>query len=1308
MAKSMVERYEQLLRQDPTSSVFVELAKLLLEKGEAARAIEVCAQGVSHHAGSTVGRVLWGKALIQLGRPAEAMEQFDQAIAIEKDNPYAYNLIGEVLLQRGLYRSALPILRKAVTLQPNDGRVKLWLEQAQQAVSGGPAPIFADLMGLEKPAEPPPDAVPSETGPQARPEAAHPSAFEARSAAAAGRVGAEARARAARPAADGGGAGTASDAQVRPAGAADAARSSDAQVRGTGIGDGASRAAPSRVRGTGGSDAAPASDARGPTADAGGDGAQGATGADAPQGRDARPAGHATSDASGGLSPERDSASGSKQGADAHGGASFGSEAAAPSGSSAGDSLSDFGGASADGSRDASASNSGDDSSESVDLGGLDDASGPEAREASANAQGGLIPELGNEEAPGGSESLASAGETSPAREASGDSDGLLADLPDASGADSAESSARGGGLLGELPPPEETGARRTVAARAPEPVRASGGKRSLLDDIPDAAEVHAPSGATKVAASAQDTEKLAAKYEQELREKLAKESAKRSFLARNGVKLASAIVATVFVVVSVGAFVAYRARQGGQTLKETLDRTSRLVAQDTRASLDEALKQLDRAHEMDDGSSQAWALTAYVHAILFADHGMAPDERQKALEALEKTGVKEGFPGLMLATNVLVADDRGREPARRALLASTDESTELHALAGSLLLAAKDEKKALERFDRALKASPTNVRALVSLGGYYLASEDHPQALEMFRRAREVSPEHPAARIGMAESRLALEQELDEALADVAPLATDTRLPAALQARQQLVQGQLLSALGRYDEARTLLSRGAQGPKAFDFQQALGAASRAAGKLDIAQQAYEAALKLQPKSEDAREGLGRTLLDRDREREALQRLEPDGGRKVSLVRGAAYARLGDWKHARAELARTRVNDRYSPEAIAWLALADAADGNGAQAREVLEKALAALKRPRNDMRVALGQVYWRERALDKAQTQFEEAMKNPREYEAACSLGRLLLSRGLPDMALAPLTKAVERNGAHGEARDALGRTLLALGRAPEALKQFETWQLDNPGNAAAHKGFALALYQLGRRKDADGAVGRAVKLAPDDAEGQRIRAAILFAAGDGAGGFAALERSNKLDPKDPETFCEIAQAFLRQGNVDNAEAAFAAARREGPDVACGRVGELYAQVPAGGRAAARTLQDLADKAPSVADKAFAQTTIARVQLGAGAVKEARAAADEAVKLAPFTGRGYLALGLVALKQRQEAPAKEALLKAVELEPTDGLAHLALADLLVHEPSELARAVDAYEAFLRLAGGSSEASRVKKALPILKRKAAK
>src|SRR5512146_1025849 len=131
MKSSLIERYEQILNQDPASTVFVELAKALILKEEYAQAIEICQKGLEHHPESVIGRVLWGKALIYLRRPAEAMEQFDRATSIDRENPYAYNLIAEVLLQKGLYRSALPLLRKAVALQPNDARVKDWLKKAQ-------------------------------------------------------------------------------------------------------------------------------------------------------------------------------------------------------------------------------------------------------------------------------------------------------------------------------------------------------------------------------------------------------------------------------------------------------------------------------------------------------------------------------------------------------------------------------------------------------------------------------------------------------------------------------------------------------------------------------------------------------------------------------------------------------------------------------------------------------------------------------------------------------------------------------------------------------------------------------------------------------------------------------------------------------------------------------------------------------------------------------------------------------------------------------------------------------------------------
>src|SRR5262249_38240032 len=156
MPKSTVERYEQILAQDPSSAVFVELAKALIEVGDHRRAIEVCQAGTSHHRNSIMGRVLWGKALICLGRPAEAMEQFDRALAFDRENPYAYSLISEVLLQKGLYRSALPLLRKATALQPNNGRIRQWLEATERAVAGGPAPVLADSSADELSGDGPP------------------------------------------------------------------------------------------------------------------------------------------------------------------------------------------------------------------------------------------------------------------------------------------------------------------------------------------------------------------------------------------------------------------------------------------------------------------------------------------------------------------------------------------------------------------------------------------------------------------------------------------------------------------------------------------------------------------------------------------------------------------------------------------------------------------------------------------------------------------------------------------------------------------------------------------------------------------------------------------------------------------------------------------------------------------------------------------------------------------------------------------------------------------------------------------------
>ena len=163
MPSSPVEKYEKILAADPTSLVFVELAKALVDAGDLARSAAVCRGGVERHPKSIVGWVLWGKALLLAGQPADAMERFERATGIEPENPYAYNLIGELLVQRKLFRSALPILRKAVALQPTDARVRQWLDQAQAAAQDGLVPLEEQAFSEDRttawvPAWDPPEA----------------------------------------------------------------------------------------------------------------------------------------------------------------------------------------------------------------------------------------------------------------------------------------------------------------------------------------------------------------------------------------------------------------------------------------------------------------------------------------------------------------------------------------------------------------------------------------------------------------------------------------------------------------------------------------------------------------------------------------------------------------------------------------------------------------------------------------------------------------------------------------------------------------------------------------------------------------------------------------------------------------------------------------------------------------------------------------------------------------------------------------------------------------------------------------------
>ncbi len=1224
MSRSLVEKYEQILSQDPSSTVFVELAKAFIERGDHARAIEVCQQGLSHHPKSVSGRVLWGKALINLGKASEAMNQFDLAVNIDRENPHAYNLISEVLLRKGLYRSALPILRKASTLQPNDGRIKQWLEQTKAALSGGPAPVLGDETPVAEEAKPEPKAKAEPKKQARRNDGDEPPTAETRTVEPKPPLGDDALPTVVTQAYD---PASARDAQVTQAIAAPALDAPPTETRGQ------SEPELPLIQGEVDADAEP------PT-----------------QQLEALP-----------KETRR--------------------RAAAPAQQEAPDPFAAVPKKQAE---------------EDETVRGL-------TRTFDALSQGAVDPFDAFGDAPPPTQV--------PIHQAKGDGppEPSVVPSPELLGETQEIRKGRAGKKMledipseqNEVPPTRQIplGELRGQAPKAP-----GGG---LLDEIPDLAEMPEPSShldVPKVEIGHKESEAIAKEYERELRAKLAATQAKKTFLQAHGLKLAVGLGALVIALGLIGSFAYTRWKHHGKDLASAVADGRRLNNADTRESYTEALKSLGAAAQMDSSSSEMWALTAYAHAMLYAEHTRANQDKAEALDAVGHRGVREAYPEIATVVDWLLSD--GAAGAKAQLLSSAIDKSEVHCEAGRVLLSDKKPDDAFKRLERAVALLPTNERALVALGEYYLAFEDYDSAIKVLTGpAAELSPTHPSRVLTLAQARLELSVNLDQSLADVEKLPLTEQLPPAQRARRELIHARLLSVAGRHDEALKRLSDAAPlyKDRAYDFEMTTGLVAKTAGKMETAQLAYEKALKLDPKSDDAKEGLGRVLLARSREKDLLADKRITGGRKVSLVRGIAAARLGDWKQARAELAHTQVNGKYPAEAAIYLALGEAQEEGGEKGLSMLEKLASATKKHKATVQVALARIYMQRAMLDKAKAQLEEAAQDPNDFEANAVLGELLLNLGLPDLALDHLQKAVDRNASHLPARHLLVRTLLATGKLPEALKSAKAGVDDNPKAGEAQRDYAEAAYYNGMIKEADLASQNAVKNASDDPGSYRVRALVQFALADSKNAMKALETANKLNSKDAETFCAIGYGFFRQGNNDTALAAFSAASANDPKSTCGKLGPYVVYPTANPNNTFKTMADLLKGSPPSWEKALILATKAQALLASGDGKGAKNTAEEAVAMMPALGFTHFALAKVLFRLNGNDPkAVEEAQKAAIADGGYAAARLFYADLLSRGDNEAKkRAVTEYEAFLLLSSSEADLSRVRHALPDLKKRLA-
>ncbi len=145
-----IEQLRYLLREDPSSRVFYQLAEVLRKQGEVAEAVAVLHAGLGHHPRYLAAWVSLGRAHLALGDLPQAERAFERALELDPQNAVAAKMIGEAALAQEDWTRAARAFRLAHELAPADDTVGGRLELVEERLAAIAAPAAA-----ARPAPPP-------------------------------------------------------------------------------------------------------------------------------------------------------------------------------------------------------------------------------------------------------------------------------------------------------------------------------------------------------------------------------------------------------------------------------------------------------------------------------------------------------------------------------------------------------------------------------------------------------------------------------------------------------------------------------------------------------------------------------------------------------------------------------------------------------------------------------------------------------------------------------------------------------------------------------------------------------------------------------------------------------------------------------------------------------------------------------------------------------------------------------------------------------------------------------------------------
>jgi|GEM_PF-5606054 len=140
MGEQEIQKYEQMLAQDPDSRAFAPLAEAYRKAGNLDQAVRVAEAGLKIHPSYSGGMVVLGRALFEKKELEKASEILKKAVIENPESYLGQKFLGKVLLEMGDVQGALQALEAADFLSPEDGEVETLLESVRLRASS-PTPV---------------------------------------------------------------------------------------------------------------------------------------------------------------------------------------------------------------------------------------------------------------------------------------------------------------------------------------------------------------------------------------------------------------------------------------------------------------------------------------------------------------------------------------------------------------------------------------------------------------------------------------------------------------------------------------------------------------------------------------------------------------------------------------------------------------------------------------------------------------------------------------------------------------------------------------------------------------------------------------------------------------------------------------------------------------------------------------------------------------------------------------------------------------------------------------------------------------